>query len=56
MQGARSAATETVHAVRRGGDNAVAAQAHIGVADVKPLGGGRSHHRATPQTTLRSNF
>jgi len=56
MQGARNAATETVHAVRQGNDNAVAAQAHIGVADVKPRSGGRSQHRATPQTTLCSNF
>jgi len=53
-QGARSAATETYQADRRGSDNAVAAQAHIGAADVKRSG--RSQHRATQRFSLAAIY
>ncbi len=45
----------TVHSVRRGSGNAVAAQANSH-SDVKPRSGGRSQYRATPQAALPSNF
>ncbi len=54
MQGAWPAVAGTAHGVRRGSDNAVAAQARLGMAKVKRSG--RSQDRATPQTAIRSNF